>query len=619
MRRFLNWWFILGLSVFYCCMYYGLYPKADSIDQNVVVIAVDNLDTYNRYTVLSIQGKYHLNHQVTYHVGDIINIQGELEVYRQQTIPGGFNSFRYWLGKDIKGIVRLQSIRIIQPSILRKVAIKGHVFFELFKDQVLIESTWMSHLFRLSSIHLTFIIMILMKLLYYLDIENQKKYMLVSIFMFIVYFVGFSVIVLRMCIKYFIQYLNLKLNIELDNFNIESLTFISIICIQPYVVYNQSFLVIYTLIFFMQLKTNVSNLQHLVSVPMIIAPFLLHWYKDISILSLMVIPVFAYVLKYVFVPTLILASMLPILNIMAGFNDIMISIESFLSIYDLRINVIHIEGILWVIYFVIVIFVLAAVNKRALYRRLIVYSLLCIVSFIYTFKPLEDAVIFLDVGQGDSAVIFKDNKVIVVDAYQSVSTYLKYKHVKKIDYLILTHPDTDHIKEVDDILDNFEVGVVFLSVFNTYNIRHPNIHYIGPNNLYIDKTLGITFLGPLEDLNSLNENSIVFKIEVNQMVYLFTGDIGIPAEMLYVNQYGNTLKSDVLKSPHHGSSTSSSSIFLSLVRPSIIVVSVGHRNVYRLPSDEIIKRYENLGVYLHETRHFGSLIINKEGMKNFPP
>src|SRR5690554_6078302 len=88
MRRFLNWWFILGLSVFYCCMYYGLYPKADSIDQNVVVIAVDNLDTYNRYTVLSIQGKYHLNHQVTYHVGDIINIQGELEVYRQQTIPG---------------------------------------------------------------------------------------------------------------------------------------------------------------------------------------------------------------------------------------------------------------------------------------------------------------------------------------------------------------------------------------------------------------------------------------------------------------------------------------------------------------------------------------------------
>src|SRR5690554_7772849 len=107
----------------------------------------------------------------------------------------------------------------------------------------------MSHLFRLSSIHLTFIIMIVMKLLYYLDIENQKKYMLVSIFMFIVYFVGFSVIVLRMCIKYFIQYLNLKLNIELDNFNIESLTFISIICIQPYVVYNQSFLVIYTLIF----------------------------------------------------------------------------------------------------------------------------------------------------------------------------------------------------------------------------------------------------------------------------------------------------------------------------------------------------------------------------------
>lgn len=123
----------------------------------------------------------------------------------------------------------------------------------------------------------------------------------------------------------------------------------------------------------------------------------------------------------------------------------------------------------------------------------------------------------------------------------------------------------------------------------------------------------------MTDFNDTNDNSIVFKINVLEKDFLFTGDIGIKAELRYVSDYGHLLKSDILKSPHHGSKTSSSTLFLNTVSPKIVVVSVGPFNMYQLPDEEIIFKYEKSGLYIHQTKDLGALLFIYDTMKNFPP
>jgi len=618
-RRLLSWIFASLIIVSYLFLFVSFLPKTQPINSLVIIIEVDPMDTYYRYTIHNGQNKYHYSSRVAYSIGDQLFIQGEIEVYRKATIPGGFSSYHYYLGKDIKGIFRGHVSLKESPLNIDFISHTNNPILKLFKDETLIDSDWMSHLFKLSSLHLTFMIIYMMKLLYYLDLADMQKYLVVSILMMLLYFVGYSILILRMCIKYFISYLNRKFMLSIDAFNIECLTCILILLLKPYVIYNYSFIVIYTLYLIMQLKTSSTKGFNFIIIPILIAPFLLAWHKEVNLLALLVIPIFASVLRYIFVPIIVISSIFSNMNLLPTLTNIIQNIEIFLNRYAIKIYMPNIEGIMWVIYFLGVIFLVASVNKKVFIRRLSTYLLLMFALFLSTFKPIEDQVMFLDVGQGDSAIIFKNNQVIVVDAFQSVTSYLKYMHVHTIDYLILTHPDIDHIKEADDLIHTFNVKQIIISQYGSYNLKGPNIIKVGVNNLFTDDLIGLNILGPLVDLNDSNENSVVFQIDVNNYRYLFTGDIGIRAESTYIKQYGNELQSDVLKVPHHGSTTSSGSEFIIMVRPSIVVVSVAQRNVYNLPNEVVLQRYRDFGVYLHLTSISGSLVIKESQMRNFPP
>lgn len=384
-------------------------------------------------------------------------------------------------------------------------------------------------------------------------------------------------------------------------------------------IYNQTFLVIYAFIWILQLKTIKSPFLDMLLIPMIISPFLLHWYKDISWLSLIVIPIIALGLRYIFIPTILLASFIPMLNVLPYLTKIILEVEAFISLYDIRLYFVHLTGFMWVIYFGLLIYISASRTYKTFYKRVAIYAFIIMISFLYTLKPLEDQVIFLDVGQGDSAVIFKDNKVIVVDAYKDVSQFLKHHYIYEIDYLVLTHTDTDHVLEAETLINDFYVKQLILNGYSQYELMHPNIHYVKHDNLDIKNDLGMIFLGPILDFKNTNDNSIVFKIDVLGKSFLFTGDIGIQAEAKYVETYGSLLSADVLKSPHHGSKTSSSTLFLNAVSPKIVVVSVGLFNMYQLPDDEIILNYRKYGMYIHQTSDLGSLLFIYDTMKNFPP
>lgn len=619
LRKTVNYLIVVPVILIYLICFGYYMAKETEIDQEVLVVDKIRFDNYDQYTVLAGIKQYQFTSRGNYEIGDIIYLKGEIEQYRKQTVPGGFDSYRYHLGNHVLGRVIVSKVNFVKSIDFFKIRSVDNPFFLLLKDVNLIEIEDIGFLFSLSSIHLAMLIFLLFKLFYYLDIKNKEKHLYATLILSVCYFIGLSVLLLRLFLIQLLHYLNHHFNLSLSRLDMESLTFIFMLLIFPLYIYNQTFILMYLIIFFNQLKVVNNKFAEVILVPMILTPFLMIWQNHLNVFMLFLVPIFSSALKHIFVPVVLLTTMIPFLNFIDYIAVFFERMTHFVNQYSFKLYFPKTEGMLLVLYFGLIIYIFSSSNLRSFMKRIMIYICFIIIGIIYTFKPIEDRVIFLDVGQGDSAVIFKNNQVIVVDAFQGVSKYLEHMYVKSIDYLILTHSDIDHMKEATDLLYHFEVRHLVLSDYQDYGVINQKVIRIGEHNLPMIEDIRIHFLSPAKNYHDDNDNSIVFMIEVNQMHYLFTGDIGISVENDLINTYGHALKSDILKVPHHGSSTSSSFEFLNVVSPSIAVISVGHRNIYRLPNDEVVKRYHLLGIKTHVTSQSGSLLI--EGNKHvvFPP
>jgi competence protein ComEC len=241
----------------------------------------------------------------------------------------------------------------------------------------------------------------------------------------------------------------------------------------------------------------------------------------------------------------------------------------------------------------------------------------------------EMEVTFLDVGEGDSAFIRTPNgHTILVDAgpgkgkYSSfdagervVVPFLKKNGVTRIDTIVMTHPHADHYGGIIPVLKAVEVGEFLdpgldfpargyerlLLELKKRKIKYRIIH--APKILKWDPSIFVQVLWP-EPGPQLpgdpNNNSIVFRMSYGDVVYLFTGDMELPVEeQLYA--YGHGLRTTVFKIPHHGSNTSSTRRLLELMQPRLAVMSVGYRNRFGHPDQEVIDRLKEMGIRLLRT------------------
>ena len=224
--------------------------------------------------------------------------------------------------------------------------------------------------------------------------------------------------------------------------------------------------------------------------------------------------------------------------------------------------------------------------------------------------------------------------------------YLLNRGVKKIDYVIISHFDTDHVEGLLYVIQKIKVKNVIISkqAENSYNFQEfikiarekkINIIIVGAeesehqqNNttistqrLKIEKDIYIDVLWPNEsniiNENPLNNNSIVCKLIYKNFSMLFTGDIEEIAEREIIEEYKGTkcLKSTVLKVAHHGSRTSSTQRFLEIVNPEIALIGVGKNNTFGHPSNEVIQRLKENGAKIFRTDTDGEISItaNKSG------
>lgn len=222
----------------------------------------------------------------------------------------------------------------------------------------------------------------------------------------------------------------------------------------------------------------------------------------------------------------------------------------------------------------------------------------------------------IDVGQGDSILIQTPNDTNILvdggdeDSSLIIKKFLNQKKVNKIDFIIATHPDTDHIGSLDSIINKFNVSDIYMPNLQVDSTSYYNLieacenNNISPkflskgNTIELDNNIKITILSPSYTHLDNNSNSIVFKLEYKDKSFLFTGDCTEENEMEIIREY-DLEDIDFLKVSHHGSKNSSTSEFLKEVSPDVAAISCGYRNKYGHPHKETINRLsiENISIY----------------------
>ncbi|MEH7177574.1 MBL fold metallo-hydrolase [Neobacillus vireti] len=238
---------------------------------------------------------------------------------------------------------------------------------------------------------------------------------------------------------------------------------------------------------------------------------------------------------------------------------------------------------------------------------------------------------YIDVGQGDSTLLqFSEDGedfAIIIDAGNwkgdEVVNYLKSQHVSQIDIAIGTHPDADHIGQMDQVINTFNVGEVWLSGnMNPSQTFQRLLTAIDSKQVdYHEPRMGEEFeIGPLK-MDVLypktisehdNEESISLKVTYGEVVFVFTGDATTDDELKML-QSGIDVKADILKLGHHGSSTSTHPTFLHEVNPAVAIYSAGKGNSYGHPHEEVVNLIKNSNIQLYGTDVHGTILVTTDG------
>ncbi|NLB35007.1 MAG: MBL fold metallo-hydrolase [Elusimicrobia bacterium] len=276
---------------------------------------------------------------------------------------------------------------------------------------------------------------------------------------------------------------------------------------------------------------------------------------------------------------------------------------------------------------------------------------------VFERKALEDPILevtYFYVGQGDATLVRdvrEGGKVMLIDAGPipeveqfvtagflkgthhaevTIAPFLREEGIERIDYVVVSHKDGDHIGGIPYIVENFDVGLVYDNptritgglideMYSAIRDKKETDLVVGYAGMEIDfgEDILCQFVGPLREYRGTgsdeNNNSLVLRITVGDVSFLMTGDMEIPAELDMLS-YGEKIHTTIVSAPHHGSASSSTRPLLNLLKPEIAVISVGRYNPYGLPDFDVIRRYEALGTEIYRTDLDGHITLVTDGI-----
>ncbi|KOA21309.1 ribonuclease BN [Clostridium homopropionicum DSM 5847] len=244
-------------------------------------------------------------------------------------------------------------------------------------------------------------------------------------------------------------------------------------------------------------------------------------------------------------------------------------------------------------------------------------------------KPNQLRIHYIDVGQGDAALIQINNKNLLIDSGPDKKAYLYLRKlgIKTLDYVIITHPHEDHIGGLNYIIKNINTKTYYLpnvisssesfkNVLQSLRSKNFNVS-TGKAGIKIDldKNLSLLMLSPVNNLyTEINHYSIVLKLNFMETSFLFCGDSEIINEEEILSK-GYNIDSDIIKIAHHGSNSSTSENFLNEVSPKVAVISVGKDNEYGHPHKETLLKLKNKNIQLFRTDLQGTIVLESDGYK----
>ena len=627
-------------------------------DKNLSGTVIDYKKSKDKTTIW-VKGKekvlvnYYSDINISY--GDYIYVYG---VFKKPKENGNFNLFnykRYLLSNKINYVVTSSKIIVIKKNdnvfytlknnLLRKIEnankSKGYILAFLYADKSLIEKDvytkyqkiGVSHLFAVSGMHVSLISIVLLKLLN--RIKERKRYIIVSIFLSIYLFLtNFTISMVRATFQFILFFINKSFKLNIDNSNLVLLLFSILVIINPYNIYNIgflfSFIISFTLIRCSKLikgKFIIKSLKTSLISFFSSMPVLINNFFEVNFLGIILNIIYIPFVSYILFPLSLVTVLFPSLdNILYMFISYFEKITDFFSnIKFLSFSICKMNIFLIIMYYIIFIYILK--RKKSLVYKIII-AIISLIFLINNGRIVNSEVSILDVGQGDSSLIRLKNKNILIDTGGNINydiskniliPYFKSVGIKKIDYLVLTHGDYDHMGEAINLVENFKVEKVIFNCGSYNDLENELIevldkkkikYYSCIKELNIDNNK-LHFLQTKEYDNE-NENSNVIYTELNGYKFMFMGDAGVGKEKDILEKY-NVSKIDVLKIGHHGSKTSSDKNFIDEMNPKYSVISVGKNNRYGHPNKEVLNNLDNSKIY--RTDQDGSIMFKIKNNK----
>lgn len=581
--------------------------------------------------------------------GDKIKVTGVLKELSTNNIFNNFNYKKYLYNKKIYYIIEASKIDKIQNNNNHIYTIKNLLYTRinslkssnyikalLFGDNKLdkeIKTSYqingISHLFSVSGFHINFITSIIY---FYLDrvTYNKKiKYITVDIFLVLYLLLCNTTSLLRCTVMNILLSINHLLKLNIKKIDIVLLTLILCIIINPFIIYDIGFIYSYTISFFLILyknkyKTNnkllkiiyISLISFLVSLPINI-----YTSYEINFLSIILNIIIVPIVSLILLPLSLLTLIFPILdNILYLITSILEKISLYTSNINIFKQILSKPSIILIIIYYLVIILILSKNKH--------YYLILILLIFHKTIPLYNSnleVVMFDVGEADSMLISTPSKKvnILIDTGRGIDInniiiYLKSIGISKLNYLIITHGDEDHIGGALYLIDNFKVDNVILNkgdyteleVELITHLKNKNIKYT--NNINKIPLLGsYMYLLNTKKFSNENDNSIVTYFEYQKYKFLFMGDSSSKTEEYLINNY-NLTNISFLKVGHHGSNTSSSPLFINKINPKVSLISVGRNNFYHHPNKKVLTNLSNSVIYRTDINKSIKIKINNK-------
>ena len=604
-------------------------------------------------------GKYYVNNfeeikyfKSNYSFGDKVLLNGKVSIPNNNTIPNGFNYKKYLYHKRINYIIKIDNIEIISKNNNLFLNVKNYIYkridsikyneylyaFILGKSYYIDSDTLnnykingVTHLFALSGLHVSMFSNILIYIFNKLRLNEKLSCLLTSIFLlFFAFIASFTPSILRAVLFFILSSINKIYYFYVKPKYLLYIVFSLLVFINPYYIYDTGFILSFSISFFIllfnenyKIKNNILSIL-VISILSLFSslPIVINMSYEINILGFINNIFFIPFVTYLVFPLSIIVVFVDKLSFLL---DILISIMEYIS--KISVNILNLKlyfsrlNLLYVfLYYVLLILVVKRVRVRKIFILFIIFL------YFKCYIDRNDYIYYIDVGQGDSILFVDKNKnSILIDTGGKVNSknnlmknnvipFFKSIGLKRIDYLVLTHGDYDHMGEAVNLVNNFKVKKVIFNCgnFNTLEteliklLKIKKIKYyscikelnIDNNKLYFLQT---------KEYDNENDNSNVIYTELDGYKFMFMGDSGVEKEKDILNKY-NISGIDVLKIGHHGSKTSSSKEFINEINPNYSIISVGKNNRYGHPNKEVLNNLSDSKIY--RTDQDGSIMFN---------